>query len=513
MSKFKFVSPMWIVDSALAGVRLDAGDYFPNPTAPMGVSKPPPSSAATVALPNIMQVRPKDVNAVTPSLSGLRRISDMIPENPVNTLSPPKPMMINQRTAANEGADNAPPAPPTAAPVLSLKQAPTNEKLSKPMPHWYSSSNHAAPQQGKPAFRTTQVVRSTDSMNESEGGGGGPGQMLTSKENPNFVSDYFASSRLHHLSRWRIDFQQQLTSFLINLRTEEDNSPQQGKPISTTSAHLAEPTNSPDRIIAHVDMDAFFVSVSCRNRPDLVGRPVVVSHGGARGTCASVNYEARRRGLRNGWRLSEAERLCGPELAVLPYNFEAYEEVSKAMYEVFLKYSKQIQVLSCDEALLDLTDAADKSYDSALSILARIRTEVFEKTQCDCSAGLGNSRTLASLALRKAKPNGCVAAPKLVDSLSADYQLMQKMAAVGLQPNALASDLERHLGGLSKQSVSRSRLLSWVSQFSLGDLKGVGPAIQDKLEEMNIKTLGELQLCSLVRSLRLRPHQSNSFCA
>jgi nucleotidyltransferase/DNA polymerase involved in DNA repair len=245
-------------------------------------------------------------------------------------------------------------------------------------------------------------------------------------------------------------------------------------------------------------MDAFFVSVSSRNRPELVGKPVVISHGGARGTCASVNYVARGLGVHNGWRLAEAERLCGENLVVLPYDFEAYEKVSKMMYEVFMKYTKHIQVLSCDEALLDLTDASDQNYDSALTIAARIRDEVKIKTQCECSAGIGNSRTLASLALRQAKPNGCVAAPRLLDPASSDYQYMQKMVSVGLQPNALASDLERALGGLNTNLVSRSKLLSWLSTFKISHMKGIGPAIEDKLEEMGVVKIGQLQLCSLV---------------
>ena len=58
---------------------------------------------------------------------------------------------------------------------------------------------------------------------------------------------------------------------------------------------------------------------------------------------------------------------------LLPYDFEAYEEVSKAMYQTFLKYTKLVQVLSCDEALLDLTDACDKNYETAMAIVVRIR--------------------------------------------------------------------------------------------------------------------------------------------
>jgi hypothetical protein len=206
MAKFKFVSPMWVVDSVLAGVRLDASDYFPNPKAPLGVSRPP-SSGSYVALPNIMQVKPIASNSsaavgVDSSYGyGLKKIGDMMPQ-PLNTLSSPKPMLnrqqsVNLSTVSLDDDDDG----AAETPALRLRQAPVNEKLAKPMPAWYNSvvspysAKATAVNQSKPAFRSTNS-RGEGDMDD------GPGRMLTSKENPNFVSDYFASSRLHHLSRY-----------------------------------------------------------------------------------------------------------------------------------------------------------------------------------------------------------------------------------------------------------------------------------------------------------------------
>lgn len=182
---------MWVIDSVVEGARLDASQYFPNPQAPMGLSKPPPTSAATIALPNIMNLRPMDQRPQ------LKRIGDLMPK-PLSKEPPPKQPSIKKTSSVPPAShrsiveiDDSLEEQPAGGP-LRLKQAAPNEKLTKLMPSWYNQTSV----QNKPVFRPTS----------STAGGGandnGPGKMLTSKENPNFVSDYFASSRLHHLSRF-----------------------------------------------------------------------------------------------------------------------------------------------------------------------------------------------------------------------------------------------------------------------------------------------------------------------
>ncbi|MGZ4493494.1 MAG: Y-family DNA polymerase, partial [Nocardioides sp.] len=128
--------------------------------------------------------------------------------------------------------------------------------------------------------------------------------------------------------------------------------------------------------VLHVDMDAFYASVAVRDRPDLQGLPVIVG-GGHRGVVLSASYEARAHGVRSAMPMTRARRLC-PAAVVLPPDFDTFTQVSGAVMESFRQVTPVVEVVSLDEAFLDVSGAARRlgtPYDIAEQLRARIHDE------------------------------------------------------------------------------------------------------------------------------------------
>lgn len=259
------------------------------------------------------------------------------------------------------------------------------------------------------------------------------------KEGAEFVSDYYAYSRLHYLSTWSTELKQ-FTSKMLPQVTQK-----YPKLLADSSLRQCK-----KRVIVHIDLDCFFVSVSLQGKPHLKGKPVAVCHakfpkgksqesqqedgssfsfqsdksaaGGGDGAIhsestsvpqyllksmsdiASCSYEARSAGLHNGMFVGEALKLC-PELQLLPYEFDKYHEVSKKFYTILTSYSATIEAVSCDEAYVELTDYV-RTTEEAVSIVQDMRDEIKTSTGCTASAGMAQNMLLARMATRVAKPNG-----------------------------------------------------------------------------------------------------------
>src|SRR5580693_10503441 len=109
-----------------------------------------------------------------------------------------------------------------------------------------------------------------------------------------------------------------------------------------------------DRCIAHLDMDAFYVSVELRRRPELRGRPVIVAGEGPRAVVTTASYEARKFGVGSAMPASRARRLC-PDAVFLSPDFSTYREVSAAMMGIVRRNVGTVEVVGLDEAYLDLS--------------------------------------------------------------------------------------------------------------------------------------------------------------
>ena len=157
--------------------------------------------------------------------------------------------------------------------------------------------------------------------------------------------------------------------------------------------------NGLDKLILHVDVDAFFASVEQLLIPALRGRPVVVGSG----CIASCSYEARRFALHAGMGLAEARRLC-PQVAIMPGRQEIYRCFAEHVWQVFRRYACDIETF-LDEAYGEAVPAAPL-HDRPETLGQTLRAEVLDEVGLSVSVGLGANRMMAKIASRLAKPAG-----------------------------------------------------------------------------------------------------------
>jgi len=161
------------------------------------------------------------------------------------------------------------------------------------------------------------------------------------------------------------------------------------------------------RKILHVDMDAFYASVEQRDDPSLLGKPVVV--GGrlnSRGVVSAASYEARKFGIHSAMPMAEVYRRC-PHAVFLPVNMPKYQEVSKHIRQIFLKYTPMVEPLSLDEAFLDITGSTSL-FGPADQIALIIKHRIQQELNLTASVGLACNKFLAKIASDLRKPNGFV---------------------------------------------------------------------------------------------------------
>jgi DNA polymerase IV len=159
------------------------------------------------------------------------------------------------------------------------------------------------------------------------------------------------------------------------------------------------------RLVCHVDMDAFFVSVEELFDPSLMGKPVIVGgNADQRGVVAAASYGARKFGVHSAMPLRTAARLC-PHAIFVPGRPERYREYSKKVYAVLNRFSPQVEMASIDEAYLDLT-GTQRLLGPPLKAAHRLHEAVLTETSLRCSLGLASSRLVAKVSSDQAKPNG-----------------------------------------------------------------------------------------------------------
>lgn len=195
-------------------------------------------------------------------------------------------------------------------------------------------------------------------------------------------------------------------------------------------------------------MDAFYASVEQRDDPRLRGKPVVVAWKGNRSVVCAASYEARKFGVRSAMPAMRAERLC-PDAIFVPPDFVRYKAVSRAAREIFQRHTDLVEPLSLDEAYLDVTENKT-GLPTATRVARTVRQQIREELHLTASAGVAPNKFLAKIASDWKKPDGLYV----------------------IQPEEIET---------------------FLTPLPVGRIPGVGKVTEKRLEEIGIKTVGDLR--------------------
>lgn len=174
-----------------------------------------------------------------------------------------------------------------------------------------------------------------------------------------------------------------------------------------------------DRVIFHVDMDAFFASVEELDNPNLKKYPVIVAGRSGRGVVTTANYNARKYGLHSAMPVFIAKKLC-PHVVIVPVRKNRYSELSKKIHSILLSTTSLTEMVSLDEAYMDMTNLTDSPIDAAKAIQKR----VYDELGLTMSIGVSYNKFLAKIASDWNKPNGIKEiTPEMVPSILLDLPL------------------------------------------------------------------------------------------
>lgn len=157
-----------------------------------------------------------------------------------------------------------------------------------------------------------------------------------------------------------------------------------------------------EKIILHVDMDAFFASVEQLDNPKLRGKPVIVGGVSARGVVSTCSYEARKYGVHSAMPIFIAQKLC-PNGIYVRTRFNRYKEISLRVFEILREVTPLVEPLSIDEAYLDLSGG---NFSDGMEAALFIKRRVYKDLGLNISVGISYNKFLAKLASDWNKPNG-----------------------------------------------------------------------------------------------------------
>lgn len=160
-----------------------------------------------------------------------------------------------------------------------------------------------------------------------------------------------------------------------------------------------------EKVIMHVDMDAFFAAFETRNIPKLKGKPVIV--GGDprfRSVVSTCSYEARKFGVHSGMSIKKAKQLC-PQAVIISGSLRGYVYTSAQLQRIFSNYAPKVQPISVDEAVMDIT-GCHRIFGTVENLVNQMKTQIKKELSLTCSVGIAPVRILAKMASGENKPDG-----------------------------------------------------------------------------------------------------------
>jgi len=204
-----------------------------------------------------------------------------------------------------------------------------------------------------------------------------------------------------------------------------------------------------ERTILHCDLDAFYASVEQRDHPEYRGKPVIVGGGPTeRGVVSAASYEARKFGVHSAMPLREAGKRC-PHGIFVPGNFEAYEVASDAVMALFAERTPLVEPISLDEAFLDVTGTAHL-FGGPEACARDLKRAVRDQVGLVLSVGMASNKLCAKVASDLRKPDGFVIVPRGGEAAFLAPLPLSRLWGVGPKTRAVLEDLGmRTIGDLA----------------------------------------------------------------
>lgn len=187
-------------------------------------------------------------------------------------------------------------------------------------------------------------------------------------------------------------------------------------------------------LIAHFDLDSFFVSVEFIRDSSLKGKAVIVGGSKERGIVTTCSYEARKFGVHSAMPMAIAMRLC-PHALVVKGNYNEYSRYSKWVTQIIASKAPLFEKASIDEFYIDLT-GMDKFF-NPLQWTIDLRELIINETGLPISFGIARNKTIAKMATNEAKPNGFLQVPLGKEKEFLAVLALNKIPGVGEQTNEL----------------------------------------------------------------------------